>query len=70
MRANNAYIPTVCWNMGMTLQALAEVQKTTGFKSLQDELALETEALRRDWASWLCYPFKNSTAEHSRRGAN
>jgi hypothetical protein len=52
MRANNAYIPTVCRNMGMTLQALAEVQKTTGFKSLQDELALETEVLRRNWASW------------------
>jgi hypothetical protein len=50
MRADNAYIPTVCRNVGMTLQALAEVQKTAGFKSLQDELALETEALRRNWA--------------------
>jgi hypothetical protein len=34
MCADNAYIPTVCWNVGMTLQALVEVQKTTGFKSL------------------------------------
>ena len=50
---NNAYIPTICWNVGMTLQALAEVQKTTGFKSLQDELALATEALHHDWA--LCF---------------
>jgi hypothetical protein len=37
----------------MTLQALAEVQKTTGFKSLQDELALATEALHHNWA--LCF---------------
>jgi hypothetical protein len=56
MRTNNAYIPTICRNMGMTLQALAEVQKTTGFKSLQDELALETEALRRNWASRFVLP--------------
>ncbi len=45
MRANPAYIPTNCRNVGMVLQALAEVQKSTGFKTLQDELAAETEAL-------------------------
>jgi hypothetical protein len=48
----------VCQNVGMTLQALAEVQKTTGFKSLQDELALETKALRHDWALWFVLPIQ------------
>ena len=56
MRANNAYIPTICQNVGMTLQALVEVQKTTGFKSLQDKLALATEVLRRNWASRFVLP--------------
>jgi hypothetical protein len=58
MHADNAYIPTVCRNMGMTLQALVEVQKTTGFKSLQDELALETEVLRRNWALRFVLPIQ------------
>jgi hypothetical protein len=70
MCANNAYIPTICRNMGMTLQALVEVQKTTGFKSLQDELALETEAPATIGPRGLCSLFKNSTEEHSRRGTN
>ena len=56
MRADNAYIPTICRSVGMTLQALAEVQKATGFKSLQDELALATEALCRDSASRFVLP--------------
>jgi hypothetical protein len=56
MRANNAYIPMICWNVGITLQALVEVQKTTGLKSLQDELALETEALCHNWASQIVLP--------------
>ena len=58
MGADNAYIPTICRNVGMTLQALAEVQKTTGFKSLQDELALATEALCHNWASWFVLPIQ------------
>ena len=55
-RADNAYIPTICRNMAMTLQALVEVQKTAGFKSLQDELVLATEALCRNWASRFMLP--------------
>jgi hypothetical protein len=58
MRADNAYVPKICRNMGMTLQALAEVQKTTGFKSLQDELVLETEALCCNWASRFVLPIQ------------
>jgi hypothetical protein len=42
----------------MTLQALAEVQKNTGFKSLQGELALETEALCHDWALQFVLPIQ------------
>jgi hypothetical protein len=58
MRADNAYIPTICRNAGITLQALAEVQKTTGFKNLHDELVLATEALRRDWALRFVLPIQ------------
>ena len=47
MRSHHAYIPRICWNVGMVLQCLSEVQKTAGFKSLQDDLLLETQALRR-----------------------
>jgi hypothetical protein len=58
MRADNAYIPTICRNMGMTLQALAEVQMTTGFMSLQDELAMGTEALCHNLASRFVLPIQ------------
>jgi hypothetical protein len=58
MRADAAYTPTNCRNVGMVLQALAEVQKSTGFKTLQDELAAETDALQRNWALHFVIPMK------------
>jgi hypothetical protein len=55
MRADSANIPVICKSVGMVLHAMAEVQKTTGFKSFQDDLAVETE-LRRNWASRFVIP--------------
>jgi hypothetical protein len=40
----------------MVLQALVEVQKTAGFKSLQDDLVDATEALRCNWALQFVLP--------------
>jgi hypothetical protein len=38
MRANPNYVPAVCRTIGMKLQAVSEVSKSTGFKTLEDEL--------------------------------
>ncbi len=38
MRANPNYVPAVCCTIGMKLQAVSEVSKSTGFKTLEDEL--------------------------------
>jgi hypothetical protein len=40
----------------MKLQALSEVAESSGFKTLNDELAEEIEATRRDWATRFYFP--------------
>ncbi len=51
MRADPEYIPTICRSVGMKLQAIDEVTKSLGYKTLKDKLAKEIEALQRDWAT-------------------
>ncbi len=48
MRANPEYVPTICQIVGIKLQALDEVTKSPGYKTLEDELAKEIKALQRD----------------------
>jgi hypothetical protein len=45
------YNPTICRSLGMKLQAVSEVTKSTDFKALEDELAVEAiVATQRNWA--------------------
>ncbi len=39
------YVPTICRTVGMKLQAVSEVTKSTGFKSLEDKLADAIKAM-------------------------
>jgi hypothetical protein len=59
MRANPDYVPAVCCTVGMKLQAVSEVSKSTGFKTLEDELEGEIQALRRDWATRFVLPVQD-----------
>jgi hypothetical protein len=54
--ANPEYVPAICRTVGMKLQAVSEVTKSTGFKALEDELAEAIEATRRDWAMRFVLP--------------
>jgi hypothetical protein len=51
MRANPDYVPAVCCSIRMKLQAVSEVSKSQGFKTLEDKLEGEIQALRRNWAT-------------------
>ncbi len=48
MHAEPEYIPTVCRSVGMRLQAIDEVTKSLGYKTLEDKLAKDIEALQRN----------------------
>ncbi len=48
MHAEPEYIPTVYQSVGMRLQAIDEVTKSLGYKTLEDKLAKEIKALRRN----------------------
>jgi hypothetical protein len=50
MRADPEYVPTVCRSVGMKLQAMDEVTKSPGYKTLEDKLTKEIKALWRNWA--------------------
>jgi hypothetical protein len=50
MHANPEYFPTICQSVGMRFQAIDEVTKSLGYKTLEDKLAKEIKALRHDWA--------------------
>jgi hypothetical protein len=56
MRANPNYVPAVCRTVGMKLQAVSEVSKSMGFKTFEDKLEGEIQALRRDWATRFVFP--------------
>jgi hypothetical protein len=39
MRANPEYVPAICRTVGMKLQAVSEVTKSAGYKTLENKLA-------------------------------
>jgi hypothetical protein len=51
MRANPEYVPTICQIVGIKLQALDEVTKSPGYKTLEDKLTKEIKALQCNWAT-------------------
>jgi hypothetical protein len=56
MSANPNYVLAVCHTVGMKLQAVSEVSKSTGFKTLEEKLEEEIQALRRNWATQFVLP--------------
>jgi hypothetical protein len=67
MRANPNYVPAVCCTIGMKLQAVSEVSKSTGFKTLEDELEEEIQVLRRNWATQFVLPVQDLNIRAMRR---
>ena len=54
--ATPEYVPAICCTVGMKLQAVSEVTKSTGFKALENKLAEAIEATRHDWATRFVFP--------------
>jgi hypothetical protein len=50
------YVPVICQTVGMKLQAVSEVTKSSGYKALNDELTKAIEATRRNWATCFVFP--------------
>jgi hypothetical protein len=48
MHTNPKYVPAICQTMGMKLQAVSEVTKSAGYKTLEDKLAGKIETLLRN----------------------
>jgi hypothetical protein len=67
MVATPEYVPAVCRTVGMKLQAVSEVTKSTGFKALEDKLAEAIEATRRDWATRFVLPVFDMNVKAMRR---
>ena len=65
--ATPEYVPAVCRTVGMKLQAVSEVTKSTGFKALEDELAETISATRRDWATRFVLPVLDMNVKALRR---
>ncbi len=59
MRANPEYVPTICQSVGMRLQAIDEVTKSPGYKTLEGKLAKEIKALQRNWAMRFILPMQD-----------
>jgi hypothetical protein len=57
--ANPEYVPAICRTVGMKLQAVSEVTKSAGYKTLEDELAGKIEALQRNWATRYVLPVQD-----------
>ncbi len=51
MRADPEYDPSVCRSVGMKLQAIDEVTKSPGYKTLEDNFTKEIKALQCNWAT-------------------
>jgi hypothetical protein len=56
MSANPNYVPVVCQ---IKLQAVSGVSKSTGFKTLEDELKEEIQVLHRNWATRFVLPVQD-----------
>ncbi len=67
MNASSEYIPAVCRTVGMKLQAVSEVTKSSGFKALEDELTEAIEATRCNWATRFVFPVFNMNVNALRK---
>ena len=67
MGANPDYVPAVCRTVGMKLQAVPEVSKSPGFKTLEDELEGEIQALCCDWATRFVLPVQDLSIRTMRK---
>ena len=56
INATSEYVPAICRTVGMKLQAVSEVTKSSGFQALEDELTEAIQATRRDWATRFVLP--------------
>jgi hypothetical protein len=59
MCANSDYAPVVCRTVGMKLQAMSEVNKSPGFKALEDKLVGKIQVLHHDWATRFVLPVQD-----------
>ena len=67
MCANPDYIPAVCRTVEMKLQAVSEVSKSPGFKTLEDKLEGEIQVLCYDWATWFVLPVQDLNVRAMRK---
>ena len=67
INATSEYVPAICRTVGMKLQAVSEVTKSTGFKALEDELAETILATRREWATRFVLPVFDMNVKALRR---
>ena len=67
IKATSEYVPAICRTVGMKLQAVSEVTKSSGFKALEDELAETIEATRREWATRFVLPVYDMNVKALRR---
>jgi hypothetical protein len=56
INSTSKYVPAVCRTVGMKLQAVSEVTKSSGFKALDNKLTKAIEATQRDWAMRFVLP--------------
>jgi hypothetical protein len=67
MRANPENVPAICRTVGMKLQAVSEVTKSAGYKTLEDELVGKIEALQRNWAMRYVLPMQDLNVRAMRK---
>ena len=67
INATSEYVPAICRTVGMKLQAVSEVTKSSGFKALDDELNEAIQATRRDWATRFVLPVFDMNVKALRR---
>jgi hypothetical protein len=67
MCANLEYVPAICRTVGMKLQAVSEVTKSAGYKTLEDKLAGKIEALRCNWAMRYVLPVQDLNVRAMRK---
>ena len=67
INATSEYVPAICRTVGMKLQAVSEVTKSSGFQALEDELTEAIQATRRDWATCFVLPIFDMNVKALRR---
>ena len=67
INATSEYVPAICRTVGMKLQAVPEVTKSSGFQALEDELTEAIQATRRDWATRFVLPVFDMNVKALRR---